>query len=193
MGTKELTLRRGHLFVISAPSGTGKTTLSRAILKRFTDMLYSVSYTTRSPRKGEQEGVDYHFISKEAFKKDIETGRWSEWAEVHGNYYGTSAEFIEKGLSSGSDILLDIDVQGTMQILKRHPDSVTIFVLPPSMNTLRQRLEMRGTESQTVLRRRLENAKKEMAHKNLYRHVIVNDQLLSAIEALISIIEGYRL
>jgi len=193
MGTKELTLRRGHLFVISAPSGAGKTTLSRAILKRFTDMLYSVSYTTRSPRKGEQEGVDYHFISKEAFKKDIETGRWSEWAEVHGNYYGTSAEFIEKGLSSGSDILLDIDVQGTMQILKRHPDSVTIFVLPPSMNTLRQRLEMRGTESQTVLRRRLENAKKEMAHKNLYRHVIVNDQLLSAIEALISIIEGYRL
>ena len=193
MGTKELTLRRGHLFVISAPSGAGKTTLSRAILKRFTDMLYSVSYTTRSPRKGEQEGVDYHFISKEAFKKDIETGRWSEWAEVHGNYYGTSAEFIEKGLSSGRDTLLDIDVQGTMQILKRHPDSVTIFVLPPSMNTLRQRLEMRGTESQTVLRRRLENAKKEMAHKNLYRHVIVNDQLLSAIEALISIIEGYRL
>jgi guanylate kinase len=193
MGTKEMTLRRGHLFIISAPSGAGKTTLSRAILKRFTDMLYSVSYTTRLPRKGEQDGVDYHFISKEAFKKDIETGRWSEWAEVHGNYYGTSAEFIEKGLSSGRDILLDIDVQGTIQILKRHPDSVTIFVLPPSMDTLRQRLERRGTESKTVLNRRLENAKKEMAHKNLYRHVIVNDQLLSAIEEVISIIERYRL
>ncbi len=192
MGTKE-TLQRRHLFIISAPSGAGKTTLSRAIRKRFTDMLYSVSYTTRSPRKGEQDGVDYHFISKEAFKKDIGTGRWSEWAEVHGNYYGTSAEFIEKGLSSGRDILLDIDVQGTIQILKRHPDSVTIFVLPPSMDTLRQRLEMRGTESKTVLNRRLENAKKEMAHKNLYRHVIVNDQLLSAIEELISIIERYRL
>jgi guanylate kinase len=193
MGTKEMTLHRGHLFIISAPSGAGKTTLSRAIRKRFTDMVYSVSYTTRSPRKGEQDGVDYHFISKEAFKKDIETGRWSEWAEVHGNYYGTSAEFIEKGLSSGRDILLDIDVQGTIQILKRHPDSVTVFVLPPSMDTLRQRLEMRGTESKTVLNRRLENAKKEMAHKNLYRHVIVNDQLLSAIEELISIIERYRL
>jgi guanylate kinase len=193
MGTKEMTLHRGHLFIISAPSGAGKTTLSRAIRKRFTDMVYSVSYTTRSPRKGEQDGVDYHFISKEAFKKDIETGRWSEWAEVHGNYYGTSAEFIEKGLSSGRDILLDIDVQGTIQILKRHPDSVTVFVLPPSLDTLRQRLEMRGTESKTVLNRRLENAKKEMAHKNLYRHVIVNDQLLSAIEELISIIERYRL
>ena len=193
MGTKEMTLQRGHLFIISAPSGAGKTTLSRAILKRFTDMLYSVSYTTRSPRKGEQDGVDYHFISKEAFKKDIKTGRWSEWAEVYGNYYGTSAEFIEKGLSSGRDILLDIDVQGTIQILKHHPDSVTIFVLPPSMDTLRQRLEMRGTESETVLKLRLENAKKEMVHKNLYRHVIVNDQLLSAIEELISIIEGYQL
>lgn len=193
MDTREMTLQRGHLFIISAPSGAGKTTLSRAVLKRFTDMLYSVSYTTRSSRKGEQNGVDYHFISKEAFKRDIEMGRWSEWAEVHGNYYGTSAEFIEKGLSSGRDILLDIDVQGTIQILKRHPDSVTIFVLPPSMNTLRQRLEMRGTESKTVLRRRLENAKKEMAHKDLYRHVIVNDQLSSAVEELISIIEGYRI
>jgi len=193
MDTRKMTLQRGHLFIISAPSGAGKTTLSRAILKRFTDMLYSVSYTTRSSRKGEQNGVDYHFISKEAFKRDIEMGRWSEWAEVHGNYYGTSAEFIEKGLSSGRDILLDIDVQGTIQILKRHPDSVTIFVLPPSMNTLRQRLEMRGTESKTVLRRRLENAKKEMAHKDLYRHVIVNDQLSSAVEELISIIEGYRI
>jgi guanylate kinase len=193
MGTKEITLQPGHLFIISAPSGAGKTTLSRAILKHFTDMLYSVSYTTRSPRKGEQDGVDYYFISKEAFKKNMEMGRWSEWAEVHGNYYGTSAEFIKKGLSSDRDILLDIDVQGTIQILKRHPDSVTIFVLPPSMDTLRQRLEMRGTESKTVLNRRLENAKKEMAHKNLYRHVIVNDQLLSAIEELISIIEGYRL
>jgi guanylate kinase len=192
MGTKEITLQPGHLFIISAPSGAGKTTLSRAILKHFTDMLYSVSYTTRSPRKGEQDGVDYYFISKEAFKKNMEMGRWSEWAEVHGNYYGTSAEFIEKGLSSDRDILLDIDVQGTIQILKRHPDSVTIFVLPPSMDTLRQRLEMRGTESKTVLIRRLENAKKEMAHKNLYRHVIVNDQLLSAIEELISIIEGYQ-
>ena len=188
-----MTVRSGHLFIISGPSGAGKTTLCGAVLERFKDMLYSVSYTTRSPRKGEQDGIDYHFISKEAFKKDIKRGCWSEWAEVHGNYYGTSAEFIEKGLSSGRDILLDIDVQGTIQILKRHPESVTIFVLPPSMDTLRQRLEMRGTESETVLSQRLENAGKEMAHKNLYRHVIVNNQLLSAIEALTSIIEGYSI
>jgi len=188
-----MAVRRGRLFIISAPSGAGKTTLCRATLKRLKDMLYSVSYTTRSPRKGEQDGVDYHFISKEGFRAGIKTGRWSEWAEVHGNYYGTSAEFIEKGLSSGRDTLLDIDVQGTIQILKRHPDSVTIFVLPPSMDTLRQRLEMRGTESETVLKRRLENAKKEMTQQNLYRHLIVNDQLSSAIEELISIIQGYRL
>jgi len=190
---KVMAVGRGHLFIISAPSGAGKTTLCRAVLERFKDMLYSVSYTTRSPRKGEQEGVDYHYISKEAFRADIKRNRWSEWAEVHGNYYGTSAEFIEKGLSSGRDILLDIDVQGTVQILKRYPDSVTIFILPPSMDTLRQRLEMRGTESETVLKRRLENAKKEMAHQNLYRHRIVNDQLSSAIEEMISIVQGYRI
>jgi guanylate kinase len=188
-----MTTRHGHLFIVSAPSGAGKTTLCRAALGHFKDMLYSVSYTTRAPRKGEQDGVDYHFISKEAFKADIKTGRWSEWAEVHGNYYGTSAEFIEKGLSSGRDILLDIDVQGTMQILERYPDSVTIFVLPPSMDILRQRLEMRATESEMALKRRLENANKEMAHQNLYRHLIVNDQLSSAIEELISIVQRYRI
>ena len=189
----ERTVRPGHLFIISAPSGAGKTTLCRAVLDRFEDMLYSVSYTTRPPRKGETDGVDYHFISMEAFENHIKTGWWSEWAEVHGNYYGTSAEFIEKGLSYGRDILLDIDVQGTIQILKRHPESVTIFVLPPSMDILRQRLEMRGTESETVLVQRLENAKKEMAHQNLYRHLIVNDQLSTAIEELISIVQGYRI
>jgi len=190
---KEMKPKRGNLFIISAPSGAGKTTLAKAVLQQFRDMLYSISYTTRKPRAEEQDGVDYHFVSKQDFKKGIKKSRWAEWAEVYGNYYGTSAEFIEKSLSSGCDILLDIDVQGTIQILKHHPDSVTIFVLPPSMDALRQRLEMRGTESETVLKLRLENAKKEMVHKNLYRHVIVNDQLLSAIEELISIIEGYQL
>ena len=189
---KEINSRQGHLFIISAPSGGGKTTLSKAVLNRFNNILYSVSYTTRSPRNGEQDSVDYYFIQKKDFEKRIESGHWAEWAEVHGNYYGTSAEFLDKGLASGRDMLLDIDVQGTIQILGNYPDSVTIFIMPPSLETLRKRLEMRGTESRTTIKRRLLTAEKEMAQKGLYRHVIVNDQLSVSIEKLISIIEKYH-
>ena len=189
---KEINSRQGHLFIISAPSGGGKTTLSKAVLNRFNNILYSVSYTTRSPRNGEQDSVDYYFIQKKDFEKRIESGHWAEWAEVHGNYYGTSAEFLDKGLASGRDMLLDIDVQGTIQILGNYPDSVTIFIMPPSPETLRKRLEMRGTESRTTIKRRLLTAEKEMAQKGLYRHVIVNDQLSVSIEKLITIIEKYR-
>ncbi len=189
---KEINSKQGHLFIISAPSGGGKTTLSKAVVNRFNDIFYSVSYTTRSPRNGEQDGVDYYFIQKKDFEKRIESGHWAEWAEVHGNYYGTSAEFLDKGLDSGHDMLLDIDVQGTIQILGRYPDSVTIFIMPPSLETLRKRLEMRRTESRATIERRLLNAEKEMAQKGLYRHVIVNDQLFVSIEKLIAIIEKYR-
>jgi guanylate kinase len=184
--------KRGHLFIISAPSGAGKTTLAKAVLQQFTDMLYSISYTTRKPRAEEKDGVDYHFVSKQDFEKGIKKGRWAEWAEVYGNYYGTSAEFIEKSLSSGCDILLDIDVQGMLQILKHYPDSVTIFILPPSVNALRKRLEMRGSDSMAVIETRLLNAKKEMAQKDSYRHVIVNDKLSGAVEELIAIFKKYR-
>jgi len=189
---KEINSKQGHLFIISAPSGGGKTTLSKAVVNRFNDIFYSVSYTTRSPRNGEQDGVDYYFIQKKDFEKRIESGHWAEWAEVHGNYYGTSAEFLDKGLDSGHDMLLDIDVQGTIQILGRYPDSVTIFIMPPSLETLRKRLEMRRTESRATIERRLLNAENEMAQKGLYRHVIVNDQLSVSIEKLIAIIEKYR-
>jgi len=192
MMSKKMKPKRGHLFIISAPSGAGKTTLVKAALKQFTDMLYSISYTTRKPRADEQNGVDYHFVSKQDFKKGIKKGHWAEWAEVYGNYYGTSAEFIEKSLSSGYDILLDIDVQGTLQILKHYPDSVTIFILPPSMNTLRKRLEMRASDSKAVIEKRLVNARKEMAQKKMYRHIIVNDKLPAAIEELSDIFKKYR-
>jgi guanylate kinase len=192
MISKEMKPSRGHLFIISAPSGAGKTTLVKAVLQQFRDVLYSISYTTREPRADEQDGIDYHFISKQDFKKGINKGRWAEWAEVYGNYYGTSAEFIEKSLSSGCDILLDIDVQGTLQILKHYPDSVTIFILPPSMNTLRKRLEIRGSDSQAVIEKRLFNAKKEMTQKKMYRHIIVNDILSEAIKELSAIIEEYH-
>ena len=192
MISKEMKPKHGHLFIISAPSGAGKTTIVKAVLKQFTDMCYSISYTTRKPRAEERDGVDYHFVSKQDFKKGIKEARWAEWAEVYGNYYGTSAEFIEKNLSSGCDILLDIDIQGTLQILKHHPDSVTIFILPPSINTLRKRLEMRGTDSQAVIEKRLVNAKKEMAQKKMYRHVIVNDELSAAIDEICAIFNKYR-
>lgn len=192
MNSKEMTGGRGHLFIISAPSGAGKTTLAKAVLGRLSDLLYSVSYTTRKPRAGEIDGIDYHFISKQDFKKGIKENRWAEWAEVYGNYYGTSGDFINKGLSSGRDILLDIDVQGTIQILNHYPDSVTIFILPPSMDILKKRIEMRGTESNMVIKTRLLSAKKEIAQKHLYRHVIVNDTLSEAIEELVAIIEEYH-
>ena len=182
----------GHLFIISAPSGGGKTTLSKAVVNRFKDILYSVSYTTRSPRNSEQNGVDYYFIPKKDFQAKIEKGYWAEWAKVHGNYYGTSSDFLEKGLASGRDILLDIDVQGTVQILGNYPESITIFIMPPSLDILRKRLEMRRTESRTTIKRRLLTAEKEMAQKDLYRYIIVNDQLSVSIEQLAAIIEKYR-
>jgi guanylate kinase len=188
---KETNSKQGRLFIISAPSGGGKTTLSKALVNRFNDILYSVSYTTRPPRKGELYGVDYYFIQKKDFENRIESGHWAEWAEVHGNYYGTSAGFLDKGLASGRDVLLDIDVQGTLQILENYPDSVTIFIMPPSLETLRKRLEMRRTESRGTIKRRLLTAEKEMAQKGLYRYVIVNDRLSVSIEKLIAIIEKY--
>ncbi len=182
----------GRLFIISAPSGAGKTTLCRTVLERFSDMLYSISYTTRPPRNGEQHGVDYYFISQKEFKKGINGRTWAEWAEVHGSFYATLAEFLNSGLAAGKDILLDIDVQGTIQILERYPDTVTIFVMPPSLETLRSRLELRGKDSQEVIERRLCNAEKEMAQKELYHHVIINDDLKTAKKQLIALIERYR-
>ena len=183
---------RGRLFIISGPSGTGKTTLCSAVLNRFPEMLFSVSYTTRKPRNEEKSGVDYHFIKKRDFKDKIKDGKWAEWAEVHGNYYGTSAQLLDKGLDSGRDILLDIDVQGTIRLLERYPESVTIFLMPPSIEELKRRLKFRDTDSGEVIARRLENAKMEMAKKNLYLHVIINDQLPDAILQLIAVIENYR-
>jgi len=181
----------GKLFIISAPSGAGKTTLCRETLKRFKDITYSISYTTRKSRNGEQDGIDYHFITKEEFKRKIESNKLVEWAEVYGNFYGTSAEFLGTYLVSGKHILLDIDIQGTIQIKKRYPDSVTIFIMPPSLETLRSRLKSRGTDTRQVIERRLEIAKKEMEKKDLYRHVIINDQLSRAVYELIEIIESY--
>ena len=182
-----------HLFIISAPSGGGKTTLCREVRKNFPDMLYSVSYTTRKPRKREQDGVDYHFIGKNEFITRIDDGKWAEWALVHGNYYGTDSTFLDEGLIAGHDILLDLDVQGTRQLLKRYAECVAIFIRPPSLKVLQRRLEARGSDSAEAISVRLRNAEKEIVQQDLYHHVIVNDQLSIAIEELISIIEKYRM
>jgi len=161
-------------------------------MKHFNDMIYSVSYTTRELRKGELSGVDYHFISKEDFTGKIKEGKWAEWAKVHGNYYGTSAEFLNKMLASGRDVLLDIDVEGTMQIVKKYPDSITIFIMPPTPEILRKRIESRGADSRDVIEMRLNNAEREISQRDLYKHVIVNDCLDEAIAEIVSIVEMYR-
>lgn len=177
----------GKLFVISAPSGAGKTTLIKQVLNRFKSLSYSVSHTTRSPRKNEQEGRDYFFITPVEFEQKISLDHWLEWAKVHDNYYGTSKEFVKNSLEKGRSLLLDIDVQGARQIMISSPDLVSIFIMPPSFEILSQRLENRGTDSRQVITRRIENAKSEIVQKDMYQYVVVNDDLDEAIEELCSI------
>jgi guanylate kinase len=178
--------------VVSAPSGAGKTTLCRALRDVYSDIQYSVSHTTRKQRRGEEDGIDYYFTDKKNFLDMRDRGYWAEWADVHGHYYGTSAKNLDQALSGGHDILLDIDVQGTMQILERYPDAVTIFIMAPSLDILRQRLSERGTEDTQTIEKRLRNAEKEIARKSIYRHVIVNDDLSTAIDEFIRIVGKYR-
>lgn len=189
---KERFEKYGNLIVISAPSGAGKTTLCRALLRRYPDILYSISTTTRKPRKGEKDGCDYHFMDKEDFVRKLKDGSWAEWALVHDHYYGTSAVFLERTLNAGKDVLLDIDVQGTRQILERYPNAVTIFIMPPSLDVLRERLEKRGTDNRETIEKRIRNAREEMAQKNIYHYVIVNDDLETAIGRIIQIVGKYR-
>ncbi len=178
---------KGKLFVVSAPSGAGKTTLVRKVLKEFETLSYSVSHTTRPPRKNEEDGLDYFFISPDEFEENIVKGLWLEWAKVHGNYYGTSKPFVQDCLKKGKNLLLDIDVQGAEQIMASGLDPVSIFIMPPSFEVLRQRLLNRGTDSEEVIEKRLENAKMEIAEKDRYTHVVVNDDLDTALKELCSI------
>ncbi len=182
---------KGRLFIVSAPSGAGKSTLCQAAREQFPDLVYSISFTTRAPRTGEKHGVDYFFISKAEFEKRIQQGDWAEWANVHGHYYGTSASFLSQQLSSGRRVLLDIDVQGARQILKQFPDSVTIFIMPPALEVLRERLEKRGGDDLETIKKRLNAAEAEIAQKDLYQHVIVNDRLEKAVAAFCDIISRH--
>ncbi|MDM8518240.1 guanylate kinase [Desulfobacterales bacterium HSG16] len=183
---------KGRLFVVSAPSGAGKTTLCNLLLHHFTTMRYSISSTTRKPRPGEVDGIDYFFVEKQVFKQGIENGMWAECAQVHGNYYGTSADFLEAELDKGADILLDIDVQGALQIMEKFDDAVTIFIMPPDFDTLRLRLESRGTDSPAVIETRMANAEKEMAMRGRYQHIIINDNLEDAEKEFIGLVNACR-
>jgi len=182
----------GRLFVVSAPSGAGKTTLCSAVRRHFGDLAYSVSYTTRHPRPSEQHGKDYFFVTRQEFEAGIAQKRWAEWALVHGNLYGTSAQWIDETLAAGKDILLDIDVQGARQMAVRFPQAITIFIRPPSMAALEARLAGRGTDDAAARTLRLANAKKELDQQDFYRHVVVNDDLERATRELIDLLTHYR-
>ncbi|MBV2130605.1 guanylate kinase [Arsukibacterium indicum] len=171
----------GNLFIVSAPSGAGKSSLISALLNKHGDMLVSVSHTTRQPRPGEIDGVHYHFISVEQFKKLIAENEFLEWAEVFGNYYGTSRSAITANLSQGIDVFLDIDWQGARQIREQAPGTLSIFILPPSLDELQQRLEKRGQDSEIVIAKRMAEAQNEMSHADEYDYLIINDNFDSAL------------
>jgi guanylate kinase len=180
--------RQGNLFVISAPSGAGKTTLCQKLLRKMPDVKLSVSYTTREPRNGEVNDVDYTFITRDKFKKMIDMGEFAEWATVHGNLYGTSIKRIKELNNKGYDIILDIDIHGAIQLRKSYEGALYIFVLPPSMEALEKRLVNRKTDSDEIIRNRLDIAKAEMSHYENYDYIIINDSIDKAYKELESIV-----
>ncbi|WP_028773473.1 guanylate kinase [Shewanella waksmanii] len=185
---------RGNLFIISAPSGAGKSSLLSAILKdKPADMQVSVSHTTRQPRNGENNGEHYHFVSVDEFKALIEQGAFFEWAEVFGNYYGTSRQVIEAKLAEGVDIFLDIDWQGAQQVKQMMPEAIGVFILPPSKAELERRLTGRGQDSAEVIAGRMAQATSEISHYNEYDFIIVNDDFEQAQVDLKAIIRSQRL
>lgn len=184
--------RRGSLFVVSAPSGAGKTTLCREARLRLPDLAYSVSYTTRAPRPGEIESVDFCFVSEAAFRRLRDRGEFAEWATVHGNLYGTRASVLEEALRGGHDILLDIDTQGAAQLRLRYPEAVLVFIVAPSMAELEQRLRERRSDVDREIARRLARAREEIALWRQYDYLVVNRELKDAADQLTAIVAAER-
>ena len=181
---------RGFPLIISAPSGAGKTSICYEVLRRVDDAEYSVSVTTRSRRAKERDGVDYHFITPEEFEDMIQRGELAEWAEVHENLYGTLKAKLSGAVERGKVVILDIDVQGAKNLKKSYPDSVLVFIFPPSPSTLEERLANRGTNSRSSIRKRLKGAPQEVENVELYDYVIVNEDFNESVEKIVHIIEA---
>ncbi len=184
--------QEGLLIVISAPSGAGKTTLCNALTRRFPALQESISFTTRGPRPGETDGVNYHFVTVERFRQMVSDDAFAEWAEVHGNLYGTAVSTIEKAREEGIDILLDIDCQGAKSLKERGVKGVFVFVLPPSMEELRRRLESRSSDHPEVIERRIVRATEEIREARWYDYIVVNDRIEEAHELLAAIVTSSR-
>lgn len=182
--------RRGHLYVIAAPSGTGKTSLVKALMAQQPQLRFSVSYTTRAPRTNEQHGRDYHFVSKEEFQRMVSAGEFLEHAQVFDNFYGTGIRAVNDALAAGQDLLLEIDWQGARQVRRHLPEARSIFILPPSRAALEERLRARSTDSDAVIRRRLQDSVTELSHWHEFDHVVVNDRFDHALTQLQDIIQG---
>lgn len=183
------------LLIISSPSGAGKTTLTRRLLREFPDFRFSVSHTTRKPRANEVDGRDYHFVNEDTFRQIVRDNGFAEWAEVHGNLYGTSVDEIRRARDEGKiGVLFDVDYQGARQIKEKLPDAVGVFILPPSMDELRRRLEGRGSDDAASRQRRFEKAREEIGHYPFFDYMIVNDDLERALAELRGIVlaEGCR-
>lgn len=183
----------GHLYIVTAPSGAGKTTLVRLLLENDPGIRLSISHTTRAPRAGERNGMEYHFTDVPDFLDKVRTGEFLEWAEVHGNYYGTSRSGIEAALRTGQDVLLEIDWQGAQQVRRCFPAAIGVFVLPPSLDELGRRLRQRATDSAETIARRVAAARDEMRHVGEFDYVIINDELPRALHDLLAVVAASRL
>lgn len=186
-------MKRGKVFTMSGPSGVGKGTIVRELLKACPDLKLSVSCTTRQPRPGEIEGTHYFFVTKERFEEMASSGEMLEWANVHGNCYGTPRSYVEKMISEGHDVLLEIDVQGSLQVLKNMPETIGIFILPPTRAELVRRLSGRGTENRQQLETRIRNAEAEVHAAEQFPYLIVNASLSEAVKQVRSVIEAEHL
>lgn len=183
----------GHLYIVSAPSGAGKTSLVKALLERDAHVVVSVSHTTRPRREGEIEGVDYNFVTMEQFETKIENGQFLEYAEVFGNKYGTSQVWVQEQLSKGLDVILEIDWQGAEQVRRLMPEARSVFILPPSREVLERRLRGRGTDTEEVIQKRLSKTVSEISHYGEFDYLIVNDDFETALADLASLFRSARL